>query len=117
MKLKSKERIGSKVIKKYDKPKTPYHRLLEMEEIEESEKNELKAIYKKLNPFELKKSIEKLQKKLFKIVYLKKKEYALIGKIMNIKYQHCRTISCRFFNEATIPLSYRFLMSQLLFIT
>jgi len=73
MKLKSKERIGSKVIKKYDQPKTPYHRLLKMEEIEESKKNELKAIYKKLNPFELKRIIEKLQKKLFKMVYLKKK--------------------------------------------
>lgn len=73
MKLKSKERIGSKVIKKYDEPKTPYHRLLEMEEIEESKKNELKAIYKELNPFELKRSIEKLQKKLFKMVYLKRK--------------------------------------------
>ncbi len=73
MKLKSKERIGSKVIKKYDKPRTPYHRLLEMEEIEESKKNELKAIYKELNPFELKRSIEKLQKKLFKMVYLKRK--------------------------------------------
>lgn len=73
MKLKSKERIGSKVIKKYDKPKTPYHRLLEMEEIEESKKNELKAIYKELNPFELKRNIEKIQKKLFKMVYLKRK--------------------------------------------
>jgi len=29
LKMKSKERIGSKVKKKYDKPKTPYERLLD----------------------------------------------------------------------------------------
>ena len=74
MKLKSKERIGSKVIKKYDQPKTPYQRLLEMEEINEPIKNELKAIYKELNPFELKRNIEKTQNKLFKMVYLKRKQ-------------------------------------------
>ena len=74
MKLKSKERIGSKVIKKYDQPKTPYQRLLEIEEINEPIKSELKAIYKELNPFELKRNIEKIQNKLFKMVYLKRKQ-------------------------------------------
>lgn len=74
MKLKSKQRIGSKVIKKYDQPKTPYQRLLELDEIEESKKNELKAIYKELNPFELKRTVDKLQNKLFKMVYLKRKK-------------------------------------------
>ncbi len=31
---------------------------------------------------------------------------------MNTIYQHFSIISCRFSNEATIPVSYRFLMSQ-----
>ncbi|HBU31377.1 MAG: hypothetical protein ACP5K6_03425 [Dictyoglomus sp.] len=35
VKLVKKERRGSKVIKSYDKPKTPYERVLECEEIEE----------------------------------------------------------------------------------
>jgi len=36
---------------------------------------------------------------------------------MNIKYLHCRTIWCRFFHEATILISYRFLMSQFDYLT
>lgn len=31
---------------------------------------------------------------------------------MNIIYQHFSIISCRFSNEATIPVSYRFLIIQ-----
>ncbi len=58
-KLISKERIGSKVIKKHDKPKTPYQRLLESEHISEEKKKELKKIYVTLNPFDLKKIITK----------------------------------------------------------
>ncbi len=80
MKLKSKERIGSKVIKKYDDPKTPYKRLLEMNNINEVKKNELKSIYKELNPFEMKRSIEKIQNKLSKMVYLKRKGTYINGK-------------------------------------
>lgn len=41
---------------------------------------ELKSIYNQLNPFELKRIIEKLQKKLFKMVYLKRKGANLSGK-------------------------------------
>lgn len=58
-KLISKERVGSKVIKKHDKPKTPYQRLLESEFISEEKKQELKNIYATLNPFDLKKIITK----------------------------------------------------------
>ena len=36
---------------------------------------------------------------------------------MNTIYQHFSIISCRFSNEATIPVSYRFLMSQFAFLT
>ncbi len=35
---------------------------------------------------------------------------------MNTIYQHFSIISCRFSNEATIPVSYRFLMSQFAFL-
>lgn len=73
MKLVSKERIGSKVTKKYDRARTPFQRLLETDDFDEARKTELKSIYKNLNPFELKRSIDALQSKLFHKVYLKKK--------------------------------------------
>ena len=56
-KLISKERIKSKIIKKHDDPKTPYLRVLESEFIPEETKDQLRQIYKSLNPFDLKKII------------------------------------------------------------
>jgi len=53
MKLISKDRIGSKVKKKYDKPKTPYQRLMECETFPEEQKEKLRKIKATLNPFEL----------------------------------------------------------------
>jgi len=72
MKLKSKERIGSHIIKKYDSPKTPYQRLLESPSIEEEQKEKLQAIYKELNVVKLKKQMESLQSKLFRLQRYKK---------------------------------------------
>ncbi len=72
MKLKSKERIGSRVIKRYDTPKTPYQRLLESPDIEEEQKKRLRAIYKELNVVKLKKQMERLQDKLFRLQRYKK---------------------------------------------
>ncbi len=65
MKLISKDRIGSKTIKKHDNPKTPYQRILESEKVSEATKNNLKEIFNKLNPFELRDAIEKKLKKIF----------------------------------------------------
>ena len=53
MKLISKDRVGSKVKKKYDKPKTPYQRLMECETYPEEQKEKLRKIKATLNPFEL----------------------------------------------------------------
>jgi len=60
-KLISKDRVGSKVIKKYDKPKTPYQRIIENPRVEESVKEKLRATKATLNPFLLQ---AELQKKL-----------------------------------------------------
>jgi len=67
MKLKEKTREGSKVTKRYDVPKTPYRRVLESEQVDEEVKERLKRQYITLNPAELKRSIAKLQEKLFKL--------------------------------------------------
>lgn len=61
MKLISKDRIGSKVKKKYDKPKTPYQRIIENPLVSEEVKKKLRETKSKLNPFELQ---ARLQEKL-----------------------------------------------------
>lgn len=67
-KLIEKTKINSKYKKKYDKPKTPYERLLESEYVSKGKKKELENIYKQLNPFELKIKIEYKLKEIFKDV-------------------------------------------------
>jgi len=71
MKLIEKMRIGSKVIKKYDKPWTPYQRVLESPLVPDDKKQQLRRQYATLNPADLKRKITKLQQKLLKIVSLK----------------------------------------------
>ena len=68
MKLLSKERNGAKVKKKYDEPKTPYQRLMDMPDISPKIKQRLKSEYATLNPAQLKREITRLQDRLFKTV-------------------------------------------------
>jgi hypothetical protein len=72
MKLVSKERIGTKVRKKYDEPQTPHQRLLNCDELSDEKKRKLQAIFAQLNPFALKRSINAFQEKLQKLVHEKK---------------------------------------------
>jgi hypothetical protein len=53
----SKERIDSKIVKKFDSPKTPFERLLVSDEIPKKTKRELTRIFNCLNPFKLQKVI------------------------------------------------------------
>ncbi len=71
MKLKEKVRVGSKVIKKYDTPMTPYKRVLGSQYVSKDKKEVLKAQYAKLNPAELQRQIIRLQEKLQELVLLK----------------------------------------------
>jgi len=73
MKLVSKERLGSKVKKQYDMPQTPYQRLLTLEEISAERKTRLQVNYDQINPFALKRTINKLQERLHKMIYEKYK--------------------------------------------
>jgi hypothetical protein len=72
-KLIKKEKINSKYRKKYDKAKTPYQRLLESDCIDAEVKMQLAILHQTLNPFTLKKTIEKKLKHLFKYVFTNKK--------------------------------------------
>ena len=62
-KLLSKERIGSKTIKRHDRPKTPYQRIMESSHISSNVKHDLSKQLEKLNPFVLRNAMEmKLRK-------------------------------------------------------
>jgi len=73
MKLQSKERIGGRVKRKYDVPRTPYQRLMESGQISEEAKEELQGIYLSLNPAELKRQIDAKLKKLYNVYEEKRK--------------------------------------------
>lgn len=67
MKLLSKERIGGRVKRKYDIPRTPYQRLIESGQISAEREAELKSLYQNLNPAQLKRDIEIKLAKLWQI--------------------------------------------------
>ena len=59
MKLKAKRRVGSKVKKIYDDPKTPYQRLLDCPTLKLAEKAKLKAIYASLSLSQVKAELDR----------------------------------------------------------
>jgi len=65
VKLIAKQRIASKTIKRYDSPKTPYQRIMASSHIADSIKDALKAQMATLNPFRLRKAIERKLKRIF----------------------------------------------------
>ncbi len=84
IKLVKKERINGKIHKTYDKPKTPYARLMESNQVPIEKKQEMKARYESLNPAELKRQIDKKIKELEK-VYDKKKGLVSRDKSIDLK--------------------------------
>jgi hypothetical protein len=59
MKLLRKTRIGARIKKEYDRPITPFQRLMECSEIAEEKKQELRKKKAQLNPFLLQEGLEK----------------------------------------------------------
>jgi hypothetical protein len=75
VKLIEKKRIASKTVKRYDKPKTPYQRVLESPDIKPSIKRALKEQYETANPFAFRKEIEKKLKEVFALSYPKGRSF------------------------------------------
>jgi hypothetical protein len=73
IKLVLKERIGGKIHRSYDIPKTPYQRVMESKEVPEKKKQELKKIHESLNPAELKRAIDRKLDLLYKAYQKKNK--------------------------------------------
>lgn len=67
MKLVEKVRDGSRVTKRYDKAQTPYERVLASPEAHRSVKTQLRRRYVTLNPADLKRKMERIQKRLSKL--------------------------------------------------
>jgi len=67
MKLLRKERIGSKLKRHYDKPLTPFERVIASKKGDPIKIAELKKLYDALNPFDLAKTIEDKLERLFKL--------------------------------------------------
>lgn len=65
MKLVDKRRIQSKIKKIHTQPKTPYQRVMESPDVDAASKEELTKIYPTLNPFELRKALERKLKRIF----------------------------------------------------
>jgi len=68
LKLKEKTRVNSKIKKRHGKALTPYLRLLQCADVSEKGKRELKKSHEKVNPFKLKKRIEKRLKDFFNLL-------------------------------------------------
>jgi hypothetical protein len=68
MKLKEKIREGGKIRRKYDKPRTPYQRMMESEQIRKSAKNKLQRQYESMNVAELHRQVEELRNRLFDLI-------------------------------------------------
>lgn len=65
MRLVSKQRVNARVVKKHDAPQTPYARLLAAPQISDENKAQLRERFARLNPFALKKDIERRLKIIF----------------------------------------------------
>jgi hypothetical protein len=72
MKLKSKERFGSRVKKSYHAPQTPYQRVLVCADVSAADKKKLQRQYRQLNPAALKREIDKQRKELFRLATKKR---------------------------------------------
>jgi len=98
IKLVLKERIGGKIHRKYDIPKTPYQRAMESKDVPEKKKKELKKIYDSLNPAELKRAIDRKLDLLWKAYQKKNKSQ---------KVEPKKKISVRFLTAQPEPISVR----------
>ncbi len=69
VKLVKKIRIGSKLKRVYDKPKTPFQRVCECpsKDINQQKVAELKKLYQSLDPFELSKTIDRKLDRIYQM--------------------------------------------------
>ena len=79
MKLVRKQRVGGRVKRAYDVPKTPYQRLLESGRLSVDEAQSLRQLYLSLNPTDLKRRIDKKLNTLYSLYQKKKKRSLMVN--------------------------------------
>lgn len=67
VKLIEKLRDGSRMIKRHDKPKTPFQRVLDSSHVQKKTKDALRELFKTLNPFKLKRTIDEKIAKIHRL--------------------------------------------------
>jgi len=102
IKLISKERINGKIHRKYDTPKTPYHRIIESKEIPERTKQELRKTYNFLNPAQLKRTIDDNLNTLYKTYQSKTNQQQ-----NEIQRSNFKKLSVRFLTTQSDAISVR----------
>jgi hypothetical protein len=65
LKLKEKQRVNSKYVRKYEVPRTPFQRLLASDNLTPEARHRLAEVYNSLNPFTLKRNIDHKLKAIF----------------------------------------------------
>lgn len=68
LKLRDKQRVGGRYVKRFEAPRTPYQRLLHSPAVSPAEKQRLRELRGHLNPFQLRERIERKLKHLFALV-------------------------------------------------
>ena len=84
MKLVLKERVGGKIHRKYDSPKTPYKRVMESKSVSQKTKRDLEELYLSLNPAELKRTIDKKLNLLY-AAYQRKNKTQTVEPVKKLK--------------------------------
>jgi len=100
MKLKRKIRFAGKVKRQYNTPKTPYQRLIESGQISQEETAKLTALYRELNPAELKRTIDKKTHELYRAYEEKKRTTEAIPQ----KKQRARSVRNYVIQQPSIGL-------------
>ena len=90
-KLLSKTRDGSKVTKRYDKPTTPYRRVLGRDDVDDKAKAALTAQFETLNPADLRRRIGKLQDELYKLNARKNPRWKEEVEASDVEYLYCES--------------------------
>ena len=79
MKLKSKQRLDGKLRRTYEPAKTPYQRLMESDQLSESQKESLRTVYQRLDPVQIKKALDDKLDHLYATYRNKKKRTIMVN--------------------------------------
>ncbi|HET8685339.1 MAG TPA: hypothetical protein VFM18_01595 [Methanosarcina sp.] len=75
LKEKLRDSKGRVIRRVHDKPKTPYQRLIESDQISEQTKEKLKSIYESVDMIELRQEINKITHRLYEIQLMRSRTF------------------------------------------